>query len=84
MFSDSDMMFICMYICVCSTKQQQITSCMVKIQYLTEKVQKLLQWCCCFKTVISQRLICSQGFLLYSVPPKKNEISMGGYGVEVS
>ena len=44
-----------MYICVCITKQQQITSCMVEIQYLTAKVQKLLQWCSCFKTVISRR-----------------------------
>ena len=44
-----------MYMCVCITKQQQITSCMVEIQYLTAKVQKLLQWCSCFKTVISWR-----------------------------
>ena len=28
---------------------------MVEIQYLTAKVQKLLQWCSCFKTVISWR-----------------------------
>ena len=44
-----------MYICVSITKQQQITSCMIEIQYLTAKVQKLLQWCSCFKTVISRR-----------------------------
>ena len=64
-----------MYICVCITKQQQITFCMVEIQYLTAKVQKLLQWCSCFKTVISWQPL---GWITW---PRDQSVAKGLYSI---
>jgi len=81
-FSNSDII----YIYVCITKESPMSCHFIKIPFYSTKVNKLLQWSCHFKKVISplsrpnhmaQGPICSQGYVHNFVWLMLSVISMG-------